>query len=99
MRIRFINGSTWQIVGSDNFNSLMGSPPAGLVFSEYALTSPAAWDYLRPILAENGGWCAFMMTPRGRNHAWTLYELARSRPDWLADLIRTLDQLKAAAAR
>ena len=27
MFIRFKNGSTWQVVGSDNFNSLVGSPP------------------------------------------------------------------------
>jgi hypothetical protein len=96
MRIKLINGSAWQIVGSDNFNSLVGSPPTGLVFSEYALTSPAAWDYLRPILAENGGWCLFMMTPRGRNHAWSLYELARGRPDWFAELL-TVEQTGAIA--
>jgi len=94
MRIKLINGSSWQIVGSDNFNSLVGSPPTGLVFSEYSLTNPAAWDYLRPILAENGGWCIFMMTPRGRNHAWKLYELARSRPDWFAELL-TVEETKA----
>ena len=28
MRIRLVNGSSWQIVGSDNFNSLVG-PPSG----------------------------------------------------------------------
>lgn len=56
MFIRFRNGSTWQVVGSDNYNSLVGSPPAGVVFSEWALAKPDAWTYLRPILAENGGW-------------------------------------------
>jgi phage terminase large subunit len=96
MRIKLVNGSVWQVVGSDNFNSLVGSPPTGLVFSEYSLTNPAAWDYLRPILAENGGWCVFMMTPRGRNHAWKLYEIARSRPDWFAQLL-TVDETKAIA--
>jgi len=29
---------------------------------------PAAWNYLRPILAENKGWAAFVSTPRGKNH-------------------------------
>src|SRR3712207_6376859 len=37
MFIRMDNGSTWQVVGSDNFNSLVGSPPIGLVASEHAL--------------------------------------------------------------
>ena len=94
MQIKLINGSVWQVVGSDNFNSLVGSPPTGLVFSEYSLTSPAAWDYLRPILAENGGWCIFMMTPRGRNHAWQLFDMARSRSDWFAELL-TVEDTKA----
>jgi len=91
MRIRFVNGSTWQLVGSDNFNSLVGAPPAGLVFSEFALANPLAWDYLRPILAENRGSALFMFTPRGRNHAWKLYDLARGNPSWFAELLTVED--------
>jgi phage terminase large subunit len=30
MRIKLINGSSWQIVGSDNFNSLVGSGSQGV---------------------------------------------------------------------
>lgn len=85
MRIRLINDSVWQVAGSDNYNSLVGASPAGLVFSEYALADPGAWDYLRPILAENGGWALFLFTPRGRNHAHDLYQLARRRRDWFAE--------------
>src|ERR1035437_4163215 len=40
MYIEFIGGSSWQLVGSDNFNALVGSPPVGIVFSEYALSDP-----------------------------------------------------------
>lgn len=69
MMIEFKNGSTWQVVGSDNFNSLVGSTPAGIVYSEWALANPSARIYLRPILAENNGWQIFITTPRGRNHA------------------------------
>lgn len=91
MQIRFVNGSSWQLVGSDNFNSLIGSPPIGLVFSEYAIANPAAWDYLRPILAENGGHAIFIFTPRGRNHAWKLYDQARKNPDWFAEALTVED--------
>lgn len=77
MMIHFHSGSTFQLVGSDNFNSLVGSPPIGLIFSEYALSNPAAWAYLMPILEENGGWAAFNGTPRGKNHYKNLCELAR----------------------
>lgn len=86
MFIRFKNGSTWQVVGSDNFNSLVGSPPVGLVLSEYALANPAAWSYLRPILLENGGWALFIYTPRGNNHGRALLDSAKASPGWHAEV-------------
>lgn len=76
MMIEFKNGSSWQVVGSDNFNSLVGSTPAGIVYSEWALANPSARAYLRPILAENNGWQIFITTPRGRNHAYTTLKAA-----------------------
>ena len=82
MLIRFKNGSTWQVVGSDNYNSLVGSPPVGVVFSEWSLAKPDAWTYLRPILAENGGWAIFIWTPRGRNHATRAFESREQDPSW-----------------
>lgn len=82
MFIRFKNGSTWQVVGSDNYNSLVGAPPAGLVISEWALADPNAWAYLQPILAENGGWVLFLYTSRGKNHGYSLYNWAREKPEW-----------------
>lgn len=90
MAIRFTNGSLWQLVGSDNYNSLVGSPPVGVVFSEFALADPSAWGYLRPILAENGGWALFITTPRGRNHAATFYEAARHDDTWFAEQLDAL---------
>jgi len=91
MAIRFKNGSLWQLVGSDNYNSLVGSPPVGVVFSEFALADPSAWGYLRPILAENGGWALFITTPRGRNHASTFYEGARQDGTWFAERLPATD--------
>ena len=84
MMIHLRKGSTWQVVGSDNYNSLVGSPPRGVVFSEWALSKPDAWSYIRPILAENGGWALFLWTPRGRNHATLAFESRRRDPDWFA---------------
>src|SRR5512139_3434902 len=69
MMIQFVNDSTFQVVGSDNPDSLVGSPPAGIVYSEWALSNPDVRAYLRPILTENRGWQIFNTTPRGRNHA------------------------------
>lgn len=91
MLIRFKSGSTWQVLGSDNYNALVGSPPVGVVFSEYALADPNAWAFLRPILAENGGWALFISTPRGRNHLYRLYEFARQDADWFGQLLTVED--------
>lgn len=87
MLIRFKNGSTWQVVGSDNFNSLVGSPPAGVVFSEWALANPASRAYLRPILLENGGWQIYITTPRGKNHAHRTYTAAKKEPGAFAQVL------------
>ena len=82
MKIKFTNGSLFQIVGSDNYNSLMGTNPQGVVFSEYALQDPRAYQYIRPILTANEGWACFLSTPRGKNHLWELYNIAQQSPDW-----------------
>ena len=82
MMIHLGNGSTWQVVGSDNYDSLVGSPPIGVVFSEWSLAKPQAWDFLRPILAENDGWALFLWTPRGRNHATRAFEAREKDPAW-----------------
>lgn len=86
MFIEFINGSTWQVGGSDRYNTLVGSSPAGVVFSEWALANPAAWAYVRPILLENGGWTMFITTPRGHNHAERMLKAAKSMPGAFADV-------------
>lgn len=85
MFIRFINGSTWQLVGSDSYDSLVGSPPIGVTGSEWALANPAAWAYLRPILRENGGWAVFISTPRGNNHFHRMFQGAKDDDDWFVE--------------
>lgn len=94
MLIEFINGSTWQLVGSDSFDSLVGSPPIGVTASEWALANPAAWAYLRPILRENGGWAVFITTPRGRNFTYRMYEGGLNDPSWFVQKL-TVDDTKA----
>lgn len=94
MFIRFINGGTYQVVGSDSYNSLVGTPPYGLIISEWSRADPAAWAYLSPILEENGGWALFITTPTGRNHAYTMLQMAQKSPDWFAE-VQTVDDTGA----
>jgi hypothetical protein len=91
MFIRFKNGSTWQLVGSDSFNSLVGSPPIGVTASEWALANPAAWAYLRPILRENGGWAVFITTPRGKNHVHRMFEAHKDDEEWFCQRLSAVE--------
>lgn len=85
MFLELINGSVYQVVGTDDIDRLVGANPIGVVFSEYSLHNPAAWDYIRPILIENGGWAMFIYTIRGKNHGYQLLKMAQKNPDWFAE--------------
>ena len=91
MKIRFTNGSLFQLIGSDNIDAIMGTNPHIVVFSEFALQSPDAWDFIRPILRVNGGTAIFISTPRGRNHFYDIYRMAETRPDWFVELLTYKD--------
>jgi phage terminase large subunit len=91
MFIRFKNGSTWTVTGSDAYDSLVGSPPAGIVFSEWSRANPSAWAYLAPILVENQGWALFITTPLGRNHAQAMYTMGRNDSKWFAEISTVAD--------
>jgi len=89
MKIELINGSIFQVVGSDNFDSLVGANPRGVIFSEFSVANPRAWDFLRPILRENGGFAIFIYTPRGHNHGYRLYHNATDQ--WYKQILTVED--------
>ena len=91
MLIETLNGSMWQMAGSDNYDSLVGSNPVGVVFSEWSLANPDAWEYIRPILVENDGWALFIYTPRGRNHGHATYLRALEADSWFCEKLTVED--------
>lgn len=91
MKIRFTNGSMYQLIGSDNIDSLVGSNPKIIIFSEYAIQSPAAWAYLNPILEVNKGYAIFISTPRGKNHFYDLVTKAKTNPKWFCEVLSVKD--------
>ncbi len=91
MFIKFKNGSSWQVMGSDNFQSAIGSSPAGIVYSEWAQSNPDAAGYLEPILEENKGWQMFITTPRGKNHAYRTFKYAQKEHGCFAQLLSAAD--------
>ena len=92
----WINGckgkSIIQLIGADSYDAIMGTNPRGVVFSEWPLMDPMAYEFIKPIIAANGGWNAFIYTPRGRNHGWDLLEIARRNPDeWFSEILTIRD--------
>ena len=86
------SGSIIQLVGADNIDRIVGTNPIGVVFSEYSLMKPKVWEYIRPILAENGGWAVFVFTPRGMNHAWNLLQIAlQDTVNWFVQVLGVND--------
>jgi len=80
MELTLINGSRLILAGSNNTDSLMGTNPITIIYSEFALHHPMARPYLNPILLQNGGIEIIQSTPRGRNHCWELFELVKNNP-------------------
>lgn len=91
MSLTLTNGSTIQLLGGDNPDKLVGINPVGIVFSEYSLCDPTAWQLTNPILAENGGWALFNGTPRGQNHFYHMLKKAESSMDWFASHLSAID--------
>lgn len=91
MKIVLINDSIIQLVGSTDYDRLMGTNPQGVVFSEYAMQDPRAYQYIRPILTANDGWALFISTPRGKNNLWELYQIAQHSKDWFSYKLTVVD--------
>jgi len=91
LKIELTNGSAIQLIGADTFSKgSIGTNPRGVVFSEFSLTDPQVWDYVRPILMVNKGWAIFNFTPRGKNHAWRIHQIAKQN-DWFNELLTYRD--------
>jgi phage terminase large subunit len=82
MRLELVNGSVWQVVGMDRIDSLVGTNPVHVTDSEAAIRREHAWDYIRPILAENNGTECHISTPRGYNHFHRLCDYAARTEGW-----------------
>lgn len=91
MFIEFKNGSTFQLLGADKYDALLGGNPLQIIYDEYATQNPAAREFLIPILAENKGQEVFIFTPRGTNHGFTLFNNAKENPEWFCELLTVED--------
>lgn len=75
--------STFYIIGSEQYDRLMGSNPKVIVYSEAALQDPKAYQYLSPITAaQKDARELWISTPRGHNHFYHLCQIAKNDPNW-----------------
>jgi hypothetical protein len=93
MTIEFVNGSIYQIVGSDNIDDLRGAGIKGVLFSEYSEQRPSAWGIIRPMIMAANAWALFNFTPKGQNHAYNLHNMALKDEGWYTEIITADDTL------
>jgi hypothetical protein len=94
LQVTLTNGSIYQLIGSDKPESILGTNPVGIIYSEYSVQDPKVADLLSPILVENGGWAVYNFTPKGHNHAWKLFNMAKNNPDWFCERLTVDDTLR-----
>jgi hypothetical protein len=81
------------VVGSDDIDRLVGTNAKFMIFSEYSMQNKEAYAFLAPVLSANGGTAVFISTPRGKNHFYEMYEMAKKSPEWFPYFL-TLDDTK-----
>jgi hypothetical protein len=82
MEITLYNGSRLILAGSNNYDSLMGTNPVTIIYSEFSLHNPLARQHLDPILIQNKGKEILQFTPRGMNHGWDVFNAVKDLPDY-----------------
>lgn len=66
-------------------STLVGEGLSGVILAEAAKLKPSVWlKYVRPTLADFGGWSMFNSTPEGKNWFYDLWMAGQDpdRPDW-----------------
>jgi len=82
---RSVGGANITFGGFENYDSLVGANPKGIVMSEFAVSNKAslAYEKFYPQILNSKGFMALITTPRGKNHAYELWENVKNNPKWL----------------
>lgn len=83
LAIYYKNGVVQRFVGSEDPDKHRGTNPFDVNFDEFAEEPEEIWTAIfQPVLMENGGTATFGFTPKGKNHAWKLLQMAKENPLW-----------------
>ncbi len=80
LRVDFLSsGGQIYVYGSDRPELMRGPNPMGVVLDEYAVMRPEVWEeIIQPVMRSNpNGWCWFLFTPRGKNHAFKAFQFGQ----------------------
>lgn len=73
------------VFGADRPDLMRGPNPQGVVLDEFSVQKAEVWnDIIQPVMRANPtAWTWFLFTPRGKNHAHTVYEFGlRGDDEW-----------------
>lgn len=84
LSVRLFNNSLIQLKGGDNFDSLRGQDPYGIIVDEaqdHKLEE--LYNYiLKPVLAANNGWIWMIGTPKSKDFFFKIYVYAKGKSNW-----------------
>lgn len=87
--------SIW-LVSAENPDGLRGLYLDGVILDEFSDFNPVIWSLtLRPALSDRKGWGIFLSTPRGQDHFFDMYNIAKEQMqtngDWFAATLTVED--------
>ena len=83
LAIYYKNGVVQRFIGSEDPDKHRGTNPFDVKFDEFAEEPEEIWTAIfQPVLMENGGTATFGFTPKGKNHAWKITQMAKENPIW-----------------
>lgn len=93
LAVYYKNGSIQRFVGCEDIDKHRGINPIDVVFDEYSEEKEEIWTaIIQPILRENHGTATFIFTPKGKNHAWKLIQIAKDNPqEWFIQVLGVKD--------
>lgn len=92
LAIYYKNGSLQRFIGSEDPDKHRGINVDDVVFDEYSEQKEEIWTAIfQPILRENKGTASFIFTPKGKNHAWKLIQMARDNDEWYYSILGVKD--------
>lgn len=86
LSVKLFNNAIIRIKGGDNFHSLLGQDPYGIIIDEAQdhKLKPLYNQIIEPIISANDGWVWMVGTPRTKDFFFKRYIYAKSKRSWQA---------------